>query len=137
MTEPIRIELPTMYGMKSVNAYLFLTPELTLIDCGEKTDASWDALQTALAKHGLAIKDIKRVIITHAHVDHIGMAHKISEESGAKTRDLDDSESNSYSCRASCVSGNSGSSKSCFARKSRLDRNLSIPDSIAPAFHRA
>lgn len=84
MTEPIRIELPTMYGMKSVNAYLFLTPELTLIDCGEKTTATWEALQAALAVYDLAIKDIKRVIITHAHVDHIGMAGRVSEESGAK-----------------------------------------------------
>lgn len=84
MTEPIRIELPTMYGMKSVNAYLFLTPEPTLIDCGEKTDATWEALQVALANYGLAIKDIKRVIITHAHVDHIGMAGRILEESGAE-----------------------------------------------------
>ncbi len=83
MTKPIRIELPTMYGMKSVNAYLFLTPELTLIDCGEKSDATWDALQTALAVYDLAIKDIKRVIITHAHVDHIGMAGRIVAESGA------------------------------------------------------
>ncbi len=84
MTEPIRIELPTIYGMKSVNAYLFLTPELTLIDCGEKTDAAWEALQTALGVYDLAIKDIQRIIITHAHVDHIGMAGKISAESGAK-----------------------------------------------------
>ncbi len=84
MKEPIRIELPTMYGMKSVNAYLFLTPELTLIDCGEKTEATWDALQAALAVYDLAIKDIKRIIITHAHVDHIGMARRISAESGAK-----------------------------------------------------
>jgi len=74
MTEPIRIELPTIYGMKSVNAYLFLDPEPTLIDCGEKTDASWKALQSALAVYNLAVKDIKKVIITHAHVDHIGEA---------------------------------------------------------------
>ena len=83
MTEPIRIELPTIYGMKSVNAYLFLDPEPTLIDCGEKTDASWKALQSALAGYNLAVKDIKKVIITHAHVDHIGMAGRVVEESGA------------------------------------------------------
>ena len=77
MNEPIRIELPTMYGMKSVNAYLIKTPEPTLIDCGENSDASWKALQTALAEHELTIKDIKRIIITHAHVDHIGMAGRI------------------------------------------------------------
>jgi len=83
MQEPIRIELPTIYGMKSVNAYLFLEPVPTLIDCGEKTDKSWEALEAALAKYDLAIKDIQRLIITHAHVDHIGMAGKIVANSDA------------------------------------------------------
>lgn len=83
MTEPIRIELPTIYGMKTVNAYLVLTPEPTLIDCGEKTDASWNALEKALKGYQLNIADIKKVIITHAHVDHIGMAGRIVAESGA------------------------------------------------------
>ncbi|MEM1122069.1 MAG: MBL fold metallo-hydrolase [Bacteroidota bacterium] len=83
MTEPIRIELPTLYGMKTVNAYLFLEPEPVLVDCGEKTDASWEALVAALATHDLTVKDIKKLIITHAHVDHIGMAGRVVEESGA------------------------------------------------------
>jgi len=83
MSEPIRIELPTMYGMQSVNAYLFLEPEPVLIDCGEKSKASWDALQSALSVYNLEIKDLKKIIITHAHVDHIGMAGLIVEESGA------------------------------------------------------
>ena len=83
MQAPIRIELPTMYGMKTVNAYLFLDPVPTLIDCGEKSAASWEALEAALAKYDLTIKDIQRVIITHAHVDHIGMAGKIVANSDA------------------------------------------------------
>jgi len=73
-----------MYGMKSVNAYLFLDPEPVLIDCGEKSDAAWEALETALAVHNLVIKDLKKLIITHAHVDHIGMAGRVVEESGAE-----------------------------------------------------
>lgn len=76
-TPPIRIELPTIFGMTTVNCYLFLEPVPTLIDCGEKTAASWKALNDALAEYGLKISDIKRLIITHAHVDHIGMAGKI------------------------------------------------------------
>ena len=32
----------------------------------------------------LRVKDLKKVIITHAHVDHIGMAGKIAEESNAE-----------------------------------------------------
>ncbi len=81
MNTPIRIELPTIFGMKTVNAYLFLEPTPTLIDCGEQTDKSWQVLQQALAKHHLTIQDLSRVIITHAHVDHIGMAGKIAAES--------------------------------------------------------
>lgn len=84
MQEPIRIELPTIYGMKSVNAYLLLDPIPTLIDCGEKTDQTWQALQDQLKQHGLQVKDIQRLIITHAHVDHIGMAGKVAEHSNAE-----------------------------------------------------
>ncbi|HAS45800.1 MAG TPA: hypothetical protein DCS93_35290 [Microscillaceae bacterium] len=81
MNTPIRIELPTIFGMKTVNAYLFLEPTPTLVDCGEQTDKSWEVLQAALAEHQLQIQDLARVIITHAHVDHIGMAGKIASES--------------------------------------------------------
>ncbi len=84
MKAPIRIELPTIYGMKTVNAYLFLDPVPTLIDAGEKTTASWEALITALAKYQLKVEDIQRVIITHAHVDHMGMAGKIAAHSNAE-----------------------------------------------------
>lgn len=80
-TTPIRIELPTVFGMKTVNAYLFLTPEPVLVDCGEQTDKSWQALQKALAAHQLTVQDLTKVVITHAHVDHIGMAGKIAKES--------------------------------------------------------
>jgi glyoxylase-like metal-dependent hydrolase (beta-lactamase superfamily II) len=81
--EPIRIELPTLFGMKTVNAWLFLEPEPVLIDCGEKTDAAWDALNLALKKNGITIKDIKKIIITHAHLDHMGLANKITKHSDA------------------------------------------------------
>jgi len=67
----------------TVNAWLFNGPEPTLIDCGEKTDKLWDALIDGLKINGLEIADLKKVIITHAHLDHIGMAKKITEHSDA------------------------------------------------------
>ncbi len=82
-SSPIRIELPSVFGMKTVNSYLYLEPEPTLIDCGENTMVSWNTLQAGLAEHQLEVADIQKIIITHAHVDHIGMAGKISEYSGA------------------------------------------------------
>lgn len=81
--EPIRIELPTVFEAMTVNSWLFMDPEPTLVDCGEKTEASWAALNKALSTHGLNVGDIKKVVVTHGHLDHMGMANKIVEHSDA------------------------------------------------------
>lgn len=84
MTKPIQLPLPIPYAVGPVNSYLFLDPEPTLVDCGLKTDECWQALNVGLAEHGLTVRDIKRIVITHAHVDHIGLAGKIVAHSQAK-----------------------------------------------------
>jgi len=81
-----RIELPTMFGMKTVNAFLIKGDKITLIDAGENTTASMDKLKADLKSHGLKISDIEEVIITHAHVDHIGGAGGILKECDATLR---------------------------------------------------
>ena len=82
MNEITRIELPTQFGMNTVNAYLISGDEQVLIDCGEDTDDSWDTLIHSLSEKGLLISDLDRVVITHAHVDHIGMARRVAEATG-------------------------------------------------------
>lgn len=84
MNQPIQIPLPIPYAVGPVNSYLFLEPEPTLIDCGIKTAACWDALVVALAAHNLTVADIQRVIITHAHVDHMGLAGRLATEGAAQ-----------------------------------------------------
>ncbi|MBK8902199.1 MAG: MBL fold metallo-hydrolase [Anaerolineaceae bacterium] len=82
--KPIRIELPTEFDVGSVNSYLFTEPEPVLVDCGVETAASWDALNAGLGQHGLTPADIRRLVITHPHVDHFGLAAKIAALSGAQ-----------------------------------------------------
>ncbi len=78
---PLRIELPTPFSMGTVNAYLFLEPEPVLVDCGMSTAANKEALTAALGEHQLTIQDLKKLIITHAHVDHAGAAGWIADNS--------------------------------------------------------
>jgi glyoxylase-like metal-dependent hydrolase (beta-lactamase superfamily II) len=81
---PIAIELPTIFGMKTVNSFLFKHPEPILIDCGENTPESWDALNKGLSENGLQLSDIKKIYITHMHIDHVGMAGRIAQEFGTE-----------------------------------------------------
>ena len=83
INHPIRIELPTNYMVGPVNVYLFITPEPILVDAGIKSEEGWQLLQAELATHDLSISDLARVVITHPHVDHIGLAARIVAESDA------------------------------------------------------
>jgi len=81
MTQPFQIPLPIPFAVGPANAYLFTTPEPALVDCGINSDESWDALQAGLAQHDLSVADLKHLIITHPHADHMGMAGRIAEAS--------------------------------------------------------
>ena len=78
------ITIPTPFGVGPINCYLAEGDELTLIDTGPKDPATTEALRRELSERGLAFKDIRRIIITHAHVDHFGLAAQIVAESGAR-----------------------------------------------------
>ena len=61
--------------MRYVNGYLVEDAGgLTLIDCGWKADDVLAALRAALHEHGYRIADITRLLITHFHFDHYGLA---------------------------------------------------------------
>ena len=79
-----KIEIPTCLPIGEVNVYLFEGPPPTLIDTGPKTQEAYETLGRELRKLGLSIKDISRVLITHGHVDHHGLADVIRRDSGAE-----------------------------------------------------
>ncbi len=77
------LTLPTPFPVGPVNTYLSLGDEPALIDTGPNDPDSIAALRAQLAERGLAFRDIRRIVITHAHVDHFGLAAQIVAESGA------------------------------------------------------
>jgi len=79
-----QITQPTPFPVGPVHAYLVQGDPLTLIDTGPQTPAALAALQAGLAEHGVALGDIRRVIITHAHADHYGLVGTIVAASGAE-----------------------------------------------------
>ncbi len=83
----MRIEkliIPTPFPVGPINIYLVIEDPLTLVDTGPKTDEALAALREQLRQLGFAIKDIQRVILTHTHEDHCGLAGTIQQESGAR-----------------------------------------------------
>jgi glyoxylase-like metal-dependent hydrolase (beta-lactamase superfamily II) len=67
----------------AVNCYLFEGDDgLTLLDCGVDGTVEFDLLGRALDRLGFTMKDLHRLIASHLHVDHMGMAKRIVEATG-------------------------------------------------------
>ncbi len=78
------LTVPTPFPVGPINCYLILGEEPTLIDTGPDDPATLESLRAQLGSFGLAFKDIRRIVVTHAHVDHFGLAFRIVAESGAR-----------------------------------------------------
>ncbi len=78
------ITIPTPFAIGPINCYLAEGDELTLIDTGPKDVSTLAALRAELDARGFSLKDIRRIVVTHAHVDHFGLAAQIVAESGAQ-----------------------------------------------------
>ncbi len=79
------IELPTPFPVGAVTVYLADAPgePLTLIDTGPHTAEARVALDESLEHLGHRASDLARIIITHAHADHFGLAGELVSESQA------------------------------------------------------
>ena len=68
-----------------VNAYLVQGDgDFFLVDVGWNTEESFNSLQKQLSEIGADIKDISRILITHVHPDHYGLAGELKQLSPAK-----------------------------------------------------
>jgi glyoxylase-like metal-dependent hydrolase (beta-lactamase superfamily II) len=80
----IQIQLPLPFPLRIVNCYLLRDGDgWTIIDTGINYPAGRAAWQAAFAALGIAPTTIRRIVLTHGHPDHYGMAGWLAEQSGA------------------------------------------------------
>jgi glyoxylase-like metal-dependent hydrolase (beta-lactamase superfamily II) len=83
------IAVPTPFAVGRVNCYLVDDEPLTLVDAGPNSGTSLTALQGALEGLGHRVEDLGRIVITHQHIDHIGLVQILADRSGAEVCALD------------------------------------------------
>jgi glyoxylase-like metal-dependent hydrolase (beta-lactamase superfamily II) len=81
--------VPTPFLVGRVNCYLIEDDPLTLVDTGPNSGKSLDELEQALAQLGHRIEDLGLIVITHQHMDHLGLLEIIARRSGAEVAALD------------------------------------------------
>src|SRR6202044_1884307 len=78
------LALPTPFLVGRVNCYLIEDEPLTLVDTGPNSGTSLDQLETGLAALGHRIEDLELIVLTHQHMDHLGLVGILARRSGAQ-----------------------------------------------------
>jgi glyoxylase-like metal-dependent hydrolase (beta-lactamase superfamily II) len=84
-----RLRIPTPFAVGRVNCYLIEDGPLTLLDTGPNSGKALDELERQLASHGHRIEDLELVILSHQHIDHLGLIEIIQARSGAEVAAID------------------------------------------------
>lgn len=86
LPQVMRIPLPLRdNALRAVNVYVLEGGDgITLVDTGWTGAAYWRELKGALRSVGQDVGSVRRVLVTHLHMDHVGQADRIRRESSAE-----------------------------------------------------
>jgi glyoxylase-like metal-dependent hydrolase (beta-lactamase superfamily II) len=83
------MRIPTPFQVGRVNTYLLEDHPLTLVDSGPNSGKALDELERQVQALGHRIEDIELVIVTHQHIDHLGLVDIVAKRSGAEVAAID------------------------------------------------
>ncbi len=83
------LRIPTPFQVGRVNCYLIEDEPLTLIDAGPNSGKALDELEHQLGALGHRIEDLELVIISHQHIDHLGLVDIVARRAEAEVAALD------------------------------------------------
>lgn len=84
-----QMPVPTPFAVGRMNAYLIESPRLTLVDVGPNSDRALAELERHLADLGHGIEEIELILITHGHLDHVGLVEAVVGRSRAEVAALE------------------------------------------------
>jgi len=74
-----QIVLPTPWEVGPVQIYVVEGDPLTLIDTGVARPESRRALEAAFERLGIGVDEVRRIILTHHHTDHMGQVQTLRD----------------------------------------------------------
>ena len=80
---PVPVRFPEAGGPANVYAIEEEDGGIALFDAGIGTKEGRDALLAGFRKLGLSLGDVRRIFVSHGHIDHYGYARAAQEASGA------------------------------------------------------
>ena len=83
-----RIVVPTPFPVGPINVYVIDDDPLTLVDIGPVDADARAVLEAGLAQIGYAVGDLRRIFVSHQHVDHWGLAAELADRSAAEVSAL-------------------------------------------------
>jgi glyoxylase-like metal-dependent hydrolase (beta-lactamase superfamily II) len=83
------IPIPTPFAVGRVNVYLLEDDPLTLLDAGPNSGRALDELEQGLAALGHRVEDLELILVSHQHMDHVGLVDILARRSGAEVAALD------------------------------------------------
>jgi glyoxylase-like metal-dependent hydrolase (beta-lactamase superfamily II) len=78
-----RITVPTPFPVGPVNLYAIREPEPVLFDTGPAMPGAVERLAKLLGECGIEAAALRKIVLTHFHIDHVGIAVPLAERSGA------------------------------------------------------
>lgn len=81
----LAVPIPFAAAGGPVNAYVIEAPDgsLTLFDAGFGGEEALAALQAGFGRLGRRLAEVRRIVVSHGHVDHFGAARFVQEQGGA------------------------------------------------------
>src|SRR6185312_11127293 len=81
---PIHI-LPCTWGRFELFSYFIDAPEPAIVDTGIASSPD-ECIVPALRALGRRVEDVRWILLTHGHIDHVGGAHALWELTGGRAQ---------------------------------------------------